>query len=191
MLKFLLRKKNLFNFSDLLSEDRLELSECLNWAKDCSRFKYFYDSEFKLFGVVSVPKCLKELFDTSIAFQNSCDQDYEQKVWSGIKEFENIYTKWITKDVDEVIDSYNLEDDFCDFNADYPDPIKRSEKLMYWRKTFAYREIWGRYKQETFNDDNAIYLSLFGGYESSQLYKFLKLCFAEAQTELMEFQNNH
>lgn len=187
-------RKNLFNFPNSLPElwkDKLALSECLSWVKDCSRFKYFYDNEFKLLGVVSVPKCLKDLFDTSIAFQNSCDQDYEQKAWSGIKEFEDIYTKWITKDVDEVIDSYNLEDDFRDFNADYPDPIKKSERLMYWRKSFAYREIWGRYEQEIFDDDNAIYFSLFGAYESSKLYRILQCCLAEAQTERMEFQNNH
>ena len=131
------------------------------------------------------------MFDTSIAFQNSCDQDYEQKARSGIKEFEDIYTKWITKGVDEIIDSYNLEDDFRDFNADYPDPIKKSERLMYWRKTFAYREIWGRYEREIFDDDNAIYFSLFGAYESSKLYRILQCCLAEAQTERMEFQNNH
>ena len=177
-------EKNLLNFQDLVSEDKLELSECLNWAKDRSRFKYFYDNEFKLLGIVGVPECLKELFDASIAFQNSCDQDYEQKAWAGIKEFEDIYTKWITKDVDEVVDSYNLEDDFRDFNADYSDPIEKSEQLMYWRKSFAYREIWGRYEREIFDDDNAIYFSLFGTYESSKLYRILQCCLAEADAAM-------
>lgn len=167
-------EKNLFNFPDLLSEDKLELSECLNWAKDCSRFKYFYDNEFKLLGIVGVPKCLKELFDTSVVFQNSSDQDYDRDIWSKIKAFEDIYNKWITKDVDEIKDSYNLEDDYFDFDKDYPEPIERGEKLMYWKQTFAYREIWGRYEQEIFDDDNAIYFSLFGIYESSKLYRILQ-----------------
>lgn len=179
-------EKNLFNFPDLLSEDKLELSECLNWAKDCSRFKYFYDNEFKLLGIVGVPKCLKELFDTSIAFQNSCDQNYDRDIWSKIKAFEDIYNKWITKDVDEIKDSYNLEDDYFDFDTDYPEPIERGEMLMYWRQTFAYREIWGRYEREIFDDDNAIYFSLFGTYESSKLYRILQCCLAEANAATRE-----
>lgn len=179
-------EKNLFNFPDLLSEDKLELSECLNWAKDCSRFKYFYDNEFKLLGIVGVPKCLKELFDTSIAFQNSCDQDYDRDIWSKIKALEDIYNKWITKDVDEIKDSYNLEDDYFDFDTDYPEPIERGEMLMYWRQTFAYREIWGRYEREIFDDDNAIYFSLFGTYESSKLYRILQCCLAETNAAMRE-----
>lgn len=90
----------------------------------------------------------------------------------------------LTKDVDEVVDSYNLEDDFRDFNADYPDPIEKSEQLMYWRKSFAYREIWGRYEREIFDDDNAIYFSLFGTYESSKLYRLLQCCLAEADAAM-------
>lgn len=177
--------KNLFNFQDL-AEDKLQLSECLNWAKDCSRFKYFYDNEFKLLGIVGVPKCLTELFDTSIAFQNSCDQDYDRDIWSKIKAFEDIYNKWITKDVDEIKDSYNLEDDYFDFDTDYPEPIEKGEMLMYWRQTFAYREIWGRYEREIFDDDNAIYFSLFGTYESSKLYRILQCCLAKADAAMRE-----
>lgn len=177
--------KNLFNFQDL-AEDKLQLSKCLNWAKDCSHFKYFYDNEFKLLGIIGVPKCLKELFDTSIAFQNSCDQDYDRDIWSKIKAFEDIYNKWITKDVDEIKDSYNLEDDYFDFDTDYPEPIEKGEMLMYWRQTFAYREIWGRYEREIFDDDNAIYFSLFGTYESSKLYRILQCCLAEADAAMQE-----
>lgn len=187
-------RKNLFNSPNSLPElwkDKLALSECLSWVKDCSCFKYFYDNEFKLLGVISVPKCLKNLFDTSIAFQNYCDQDYEQKAWSGIKEFEDIYVKWITKDVDEVRKSYNARFEFCDFDKDFPEPTKKAERLMYYRRSFAYQEIWKRYESELWDEADAIHLSLFGGYELGQLYKFLKLCFAEAQTERMEFQNNH
>ena len=180
--------KNLFNFQDL-AEDKLQLSKCLNWAKDCSRFKYFYDNEFKLLGIVGVPKCLKELFDTSIAFQNSCDQDYDRDIWSKIKAFEDIYNKWITKDVDEIKDSYNLEDDYFDFDTDYPEPIEKGEMLMYWRQTFAYREIWGRYERGIFDDDNAIYFSLFGTYESSKLYRILQCCLAEADAAMQEWKN--
>ena len=180
--------KNLFNFQDL-AEDKLQLSKCLNWAKDCSRFKYFYDNEFKLLGIVGVPKCLTELFDTSIAFQNSRDQDYGQKAWAGIKEFEDIYAKWITKDTNEIIDSYNLEDDFRDFNTEFLDPVEKAEELMYWRKSFAYREILGRYEREIFDDDNAIYFALFDTYESSKLYRILQCCLAEADAAMQEWKN--
>lgn len=162
-----------------LRKDKFETLNCLNWANNCSRFKYFYDKEFDLLGIVGIPECLDEMFDTTIVFQNSSDQDYDRNMWSKIKAFEDIYNKWITKDVDEIKDSYNLEDDYFDFDKDYPEPIERGEKLMYWRQTFAYREIWGRYEQEIF-DDNAIYFCLFGAYESSNLYKILQCCLEEA-----------
>lgn len=179
-----------FSLAELVN-DELEKHRCINWVKDCFRFKYFYDEEFGLLGMFNVPDCLNGLFDACITFQNSCDQDYEQNAWSGIKEFEDIYAKWITKDDDEVRKSYNAQFKFCDFDKDFPEPIKKAEQLMYYRRSFAYQEIWKRYESELWDEDDAIHLSLFGGYELGELYKFLKLCFTEAQTERMEFQNNH
>lgn len=160
-----------------LRKDKFETLNCLSWANNCSRFKYFYDKEFGLLGIIGVPECLTEMFDTTIVFQNSSDQDYDQGIWSKIKAFEDIYIKWITKDVDEIVDLYNAQLGFS-FDKEYPDVIERSEGLIYWRKTFAYQEIWQRY-QEVFNNTESIYFSLFGPCEIS-LYKFLQCCLEEA-----------
>lgn len=171
-----------------LRNDKLETLNCLNWANNCSRFKYFYDKEFGLLGIVGTPECLNEMFDTTIVFQNSSDQNYDRDIWSKIKAFEDIYNKWITKDVDEIRDLYNAQTGFS-FDKEYSDVIERSEGLMYWRQTFAYREIWGRYEREIFDDDNAIYFSLFGTYESSRLYRMLQCCLAEADAAMQEWKN--
>lgn len=182
-------RKNL-NFPNSLSElhkDKFEILNCLSWVKDCSRFKYFYDDKFALLGVVGVPDCLNDLFDASIAFQNSGDQDYEQDAWCGIKDFEDIYAKWIAKDDNKVIDWYNAKHDFS-FDKDYSEPIEKSEGLIYWRKAFAYQEIWERYENEIFDDTNAIYFSLFGAYESSELYKILRFCLTEGNKKLKEWE---
>lgn len=160
-----------------LRNDKFETLNCLNWANSCSRFKYFYDKEFSLLGIVGTPKCLNKMFDTTIVFQNSSDQDYDRDIWSKIKAFEDIYNKWITKDVNEIINLYNAESGFS-FDKEYPGVIEKSEGLMYWRQTFAYQEIWQRYER-IFNDAESIYFSLFGPYETS-LYKFLQCCLEEA-----------
>lgn len=160
-----------------LRKDKFETLNCLNWANNCARFKYFYDKEFGLLGIVGIPECLDEMFDTTVVFQNSSDQDYDRDIWSQIKAFEDIYNKWITKDVDEIRDLYNTQTGFS-FDKEYSGVIERSEGLMYWRQTFAYQEIWQRY-ESVFNDTESIYFSLFGPYETS-LYKFLQCCLEEA-----------
>lgn len=152
-----------------------------NWACNLFTFRYFYDTEYHLLGVFGVPNAVKDLFDASIEFQNSCDQDYEASHWRGVKEFEEIYEKWITKDVDEIKEIYNEKYSPFNFDKEYPDPIDASEYLAYLRKSFAYEEIWERYQGELYNDEDAIYFSCFSANNLAVLYKFLSHCFTYAK----------
>lgn len=130
---------------------------------------------------MTVPTTVKDLFDASIEFQNSGDQDYEASHWYGVKEFEEIYGKWITKDVGEIKEIYNEKYSPFNFDKEYPDPIDANEQLAYWRKSFAYEEIWKRYQGELYNDEDAIYFSCFSANNLAVLYKFLSHCFTYAK----------
>lgn len=178
-------KKHLFdlpeNCSDLMINERDLFNTSSNWACSLFTFRYFYDTEYHLLGVFGVPNVVKDLFDTSIEFQDSSDQDYEASHWYGVKEFEEIYGKWITKDVDEIKEIYNEKYSPSDFDKEYPDVIDASKHLAYLRKSFAYEEIWKRYQGELYNDEDAIYFSCFLVNELSVLHKFLSSCFIYAK----------
>lgn len=124
---------------------------------------------------------MKDLFDASIEFQDSCDQDYEASHWYGVKEFEEIYGKWITKDVDEIKKIYNENYSPFNFDKEYPDPIDASEQLAYFRKSYAYEEIWKRYQSELYDDEDAIYFSCFSANDLFVFNKFLEQCFSYAK----------
>lgn len=179
-------KKHLFDlpekYSDLVIKEESDVfNASYNWACNLFAFRYFYDTEYHLLGVFGVPNAVKDLFDASIEFQDSCDQDYEASHWHGVKEFEEIYGKWITKDVGEIKEIYNEKYNPFNFDKEYPDPIDASKHLAYWRKSSAYEEIWKRYQGELYNDEDAIYFSCFSANDLTVLYKFLSRCFTYAK----------
>lgn len=170
-------------YSDLVNKEPDVFNASNNWACNLFTFRYFYDTEYHLLGVFGVPNVVKDLFDASIEFQNSSDQDYESSHWHGVKEFEKTYEQWITKDVDEIKKIYNEKYKPLTFDEEYPDPVKASEKLAYYRKSFAYEEIWERYQGELYNDEAAIYFSCFSASANDfvVLYRFLSYCFTFAK----------
>lgn len=170
-------------YSDLVNKEPDVFNASNNWACNLFTFRYFYDTEYHLLGVFGVPNAVKDLFDASIEFQNSSDQDYESSHWHGVKEFEKTYEQWITKDVDEIKKIYNEKYKPLTFDEEYPDPVKASEKLAYYRKSFAYEEIWERYQGELYNDEAAIYFSCFSASANDfvVLYRFLSYCFTFAK----------
>lgn len=177
------------NAADIPKE---EWKEAENWTKNSIfKFRYFYKSS--LLGVYGVPKSVRHLFDKTVYFQNSCDQDYDFEEWEGIKQFENIYKKWMTVDVDIIKEKYN-KDIACgsvgnDFDSEYSDVTEKADKLIYWRKSFCYEEIWKKFEDTLYNDDDAIYLSLFGYYDVLAVNRFVKSCFDSYKEKLKEFQN--
>lgn len=120
------------------------------------KYRYFYLPQHELLGVFSLPDGFDDMFDNVSYFQNSCDQDYEFYEWKGVPIFEQIAEKWKYA-TDEVVESHYTkrfdEIDREDFDCDY------------YRKSFAYDEIWSMFEDYLYKDEICVYLSIFGGYE--------------------------
>ena len=156
--------------------------EAIDWAHNTIfKFKYFYDEEFELLGVMGVTKALRTLFDATVEFQNSTDQDYRKKEWGGVPEFEVIFDKWMNISVDDVKSEYGRE--FADsFDDDYAeckdDPDKLQERLDYVRRYLCYKEIWARYEKYLWEHDEFLYVSMYGYGERSDVMPFIQACHA-------------
>ena len=155
-----------------------QLTEAKYWARACMfQYKYFYDTKNKLLCVFGVPDCMQDLFDKTVYFQNSCDQDYERKEWEGVEAFEKIFDKWHTYSDTYVKRRYKQEY-LCSFDKEYRHcpTEKQKEKLDYHRRSFAYDEIWAQLSNALYCDEEAIFLSLYGGYEIAEMTAFVKYC---------------
>lgn len=113
-----------------------------------------------------MPDALRYLFDGTVYFQNSCDQDYAREEYNHVQKFEEIYDNWMKKSTEEI---YKLcKKDVEEWNKD---------EEMYYRRTYAYDEISTRYEDELYNDEKALYFSLFKTfYEEDMILTFLKYC---------------
>lgn len=176
-----------YNFSEVSREDK-QLAEY--WARtSVFQYRYFYDTERQLLGMYGVPQCAKELFDGTVYFQNSCDQDYEKDAYDGIKAFETIVDKWQSKTDAEIlkdyVDKYG-ESLYDSYDISHASEEKREQKfhdaIEYHKRTAAYDEIWESYENTLYNDDNAVYLSLYGYYDFIKVSQFVKACH-DAQCE--------
>lgn len=135
-----------------------------NWVTQCvSKFRYFYWKEYNLLGVYGVPDCIRDLFDDTIYFQNSVDQDYEFETWDKINVFRDVATKWKNSSEAYVKHTANIDED--DFDVEYH------------RKSCCYNEIWYTYLYKTLEDDDSvIYFSCFGQYDLVIIQKFIFMC---------------
>ena len=98
-----------------LTVDETDLDR--EWFCRVFTHRFFYDDEFGLLGIYGVPTVSRKLFDKTVYFQNSCDQDYDFKDWEGIPEFENIYNKFMGLTVEELKAKIDYIDDdqlICD-----------------------------------------------------------------------------
>ena len=148
--------------------------ETTDWARmHVFTYRYFYLKEHQLLGVYSLNEEQQELFDCTVYFQNSCDQDYEFTEWQGVSWFEEVAAKWANATDEAVLQKYK-EKYNEDFGYDYEGyaPERLSEKLMYYRRTFAYKEIWELIEPTLYHENGAVYVSLYGGYELSTLSEF-------------------
>lgn len=152
--------------------------EAKYWARSCVfQYKYFYDTKNKLLCIFGVPTCMYDLFDKTIYFQNSCDQDYERENWEGVEVFEKIYDKWQAYS-DMYIKKIYKKVYGTDFDCEYGDykEEKIQEEINYCRRSFAYDEIWKHVGGEMYSENEAIFLSLYGNYEICEIISFVKHC---------------
>ena len=156
-----------------ISREKREAAK--SWAvQHVFHYRYFYDDELKLLGMYGISTCLTDLFDKTVCFQNSCDQNYERTDWEGVEVFEEIYDKWMKVSDEEVIEKFNSKNKNDNFIEEYGENYK--EHLLYYRQTYCYEEIWSRYSNTLYREDDIVYLSLYGFYDIQHLTKFLKMC---------------
>ena len=142
------------NYSDI---------ECNNsWVKQVFTYRYFYLEEYNLLGIYGLPNSVQNLFDDTIYFQNSTDQDYDLTTWDKIKLFKNAADKW-----KNCTNNYIIQTQDCDEDDD----------IEYNRRSGCYSEIWNTYLKDTlFNDNSIVYLSCFGSYDLLYIHQFLHNC---------------
>lgn len=188
------QKKHLFprDFRNVDADHRADARE---WAIN-SVFKYgvFFDEQRGLLGVFGAPDAAYELFDKTVYFQNSCDQNYERSEWEGIAVFEEIYDKW-QQMTPEQLHAYwvaennpNLQSGekprtlYDEYAYDLKD-LSDEEAEQFWiaqfdymRKSYAYDEIWSHYSGELYNDETRLYLSLYSYGDTQVLTQFVMAC---------------
>lgn len=187
-------KKGLFP-RDLRNVNLDDRSEAKDWAMN-HVFKYavFYDESRGLLGMFSIPDAARELFDGSVYFQNSCDQNYPRSDWEGIAAFEAIYDKWQQMTPEQLhahwvaTNNPNLQPGekprtlYDEYEYDLRDLTDEeaekfwTDRFDYMRKSCAYDEIWSHYHDELYNDANRLYLSLYSRDDFQAMTVFLKAC---------------
>ena len=159
------RNEHLYN--DVRAAVKRDANE--GWAKQVFTHRFFYLADHDLLGVFGVPNKAKQVFDKTIYFQNSCDQDYEFDEWKGVPVFEQIADKWANTTDQEVRRKY-LETNSGSWDED--EPFDHG----YYRRTYAYDEIWDMCSEYLWNEDSVVYISLFGFYDFYPVGKFVDKC---------------
>ena len=108
------------------------------------------------------------MFNLTVYFQNSCDQDYNFEEWNGIPLFEEIAEKWKSRSLEEVAKLIDREGDIDDMRD-----LEKTEP-QYYAKSACYNEIWSYFENTLYDDSTALYLSLFGFYDLHELNCFVK-----------------
>lgn len=188
------QKKDLFP-RDFRNVDLDQRSEARDWAMN-HVFKYgvFFDEQRGLLGVFSLPDAAHELFDGTVYFQNSCDQNYERSEWEGVAAFEAIYDKWQQMTPEQLhahwvaTNNPNLQPGekprtlYDEYEYDLRDLTDEEaerfwvERFDYMRKSCAYEEIWGNYSGELYDDSSRLYLALYSREDYHILNQFVAAC---------------
>jgi hypothetical protein len=148
------------------TDKRKLLDDAKNWARtSIFNYRYFYLPKHNLLAVFGVPDCLENLFDLTGHFQNSCDQDYDFEDWKGVPIFEQIAEKWKNATDEEVYKHF-----------EYPNEYEEPIDYDYYRRTFAYDEIWAMCENYLYNDEEVVYISLFGYWDITTLRNFSLMC---------------
>lgn len=177
-------RKNPFEIPQLQDVSKEEFEEAKQWVVNgVFKYRYFYDEERKLLGIYGVPSCVDELFDGSVYFQNSTDQDYTRDEYKGIKEFEEIFDHWYSMNEETFFKSYYEKyGESC--SRDYLEDAEKGseeyqENFEYLKRSMIYNEIWRPIADTLFDDESALYLSLYGGYDVEKKYAFIRYCYDE------------
>jgi hypothetical protein len=167
-------------FKDIPQTDR---EVAMAWAHKVFKYRYFYDEDMCLLGVFGVPTSIRYLFDGTVYFQNSTDQDYSREDYEGISAFEEIFDKWMDMSDEDLKKAYaNARNEPWDdamaieFDQEDVNDERTHKRLDYYRRTFCYEEIWEHFQKYLWNDESSIYFSAYGEGERFEMMKFVKFC---------------
>lgn len=166
--KLLIKEEKFFNAhdKDVVRAER----ENEDWVIRCFSFRWYWDFEKGVLMLYSIPKQIQHLFDNTVYFQNSCDQDYDFEDWSGIQYMEDIANKWKSLSDEDFIKIYKESRYYDDWDEDE----KYIQKWQdYYRKTMCYDEIWNRIEWTLYDDREITYITLFSKWND---YEVLKRC---------------
>ena len=161
-----INSKNLCSWESYPEEAKLKQE---HWVNRIFSYRWFYLKEQETLCVFGVPDSLYNLFDTTIYFQNSTDQDYDFETWKELEFLDTIVEKYKTL-TPEQINRIQGDDDLRYY----------INNLDYYRRSLCYREIWDTYFDNMlYNNGDAVYVSLFSpGYDDlSFVCSFAKKCF--------------
>ena len=145
-------------------ENYSEIEHNNSWVRQVFTYRYFYLKEYNLLGIYGLPNSVQNLFEDTIYFQNSTDQDYDLDTWNKVKLFNTVSEKWNNFTDDYIVSALELDEE-------------QKDRIEYFRRSGCYYEIWNTYLKETlFNDDSVIYMSCFGVYDLLNIHKFLYYC---------------
>lgn len=135
-----------------------------SWVRQVFTYRYFYLEDCCLLGVYGLPNSVQNLFDDTIYFQNSTDQDYDLSTWKKINLFQRISEKWNNFTDDYIVSALELDED-------------QKDDIEYFRRSGCYSEIWDTYISYTlYNDDSVVYFSCLGCYDLDFVNRFLVRC---------------
>lgn len=153
-------------FSEL--EKYAEKECCRGWVRQCLTYRYFYHPTRHLLGIYGLPDSVRDMFDDTIYFQNSTDQDYPFETWNKVEPFRIIAEQYQHNSV--VLNSRIRKQ----YDIDYEDFY---DNIDYWKRTACYDEIFKVYIKDTLcDDDSAVYFSCLGVYDNIIETKILHRC---------------
>ena len=154
-------------FSEIDFSQREVREKMEAWTAKLFRYRFYFEMDGALLCIFGVPKCAEHLFDSTICFQNSTDQDYDFETWDGIREFKGVAEKWRLCSDEDVAKEMVKRDWNLDGVTDFD----------YYRKAFCYQSIFDGYVADYLYDDSIVlYLSLFGFYDTLTIHKFSLKC---------------
>ena len=138
---------------NFLEGDNKEADE--NWLYSCFTNCFTYWEKYHLLGMFEtrIPSATRKMFDSSVYFQNSTDQNYDYERWNGISFFEETRDSILNMTQRDLI---NILDTHWCYDADDEERDKLFENIQndeYYRKSAVYNAIFDKLDLDTWMDD--------------------------------------
>lgn len=155
------------------------LDDCEPWISKVFRYRVTYIKKYQMLAMFGIPSCLAKMFDGTVSFQNSTDQDYKREEWDDIKDFEDIYDEYQNMSISDFSKAFeSIKETPLTRYLDVNDVSEISEnELNYTKRSLTYAKIWNLISGVFEDDDSACYISLFSFYDRETVTLFTYCCY--------------